>query len=136
MDVFAGSGALGLEAVSRGAAFCLFVETDASARGAIRSNVEALQLFGHTRIHRRSAIDLGDKPAGAGAPFNMVFLDPPYHQGLVAPCLAGLLKGGWLESSGLAVVETDAREEFDHTGWDVLDERSSGKAKLTILKRI
>ena len=84
IDAFAGSGALGFEAISRGAAFCLFVETEAAARGCIRDNVEAFQLFGNTRIHRRSATDLGPKPAGLGAPFDLVFMDPPYAQGLVA----------------------------------------------------
>src|SRR5262249_51334975 len=79
LDLFAGSGALGLEALSRGAAFALFVETDAAARGVIRDNIEALGLFGVTRIHRRDATDLGVKPAGLGELFDLVFLDPPYH---------------------------------------------------------
>ncbi len=82
LDLFAGSGALGLEAMSRGGAFALFVETDAAARGAIRDNIEALGLFGTTRIHRRDATDLGVKPAGLGEPFDLVFLDPPYGKGL------------------------------------------------------
>src|SRR5450631_3578058 len=80
IDLFAGSGALGLEALSRGAAFCLFVETDAGARGAIRQNTETLapggDLFGRTRIHRRDATDLGPRPGGDGAPFDFAFLDP------------------------------------------------------------
>ena len=88
IDLFAGSGALGLEAMSRGAAFCLFVETDHAARGAIRDNIETLGLYGNTRLHRRSATDLGEKPAGVGSPFNLAFLDPPYHKELVAPALA------------------------------------------------
>src|SRR5215813_3342294 len=82
LDLFAGSGALGFEALSRGAAFALFVDTDAAARGAIRENIETLGLFGETRIHRRDATDLGLKPAGVGAPFDLVFLDPPYGKGL------------------------------------------------------
>src|SRR5476651_260933 len=84
IDLFAGSGALGLEALSRGAAFCLFVETDAAARGAIRDNLDALApdgaLNGKSRIHRRDATDLGQKPSGDGAPFDLAFLDPPYGQ--------------------------------------------------------
>jgi len=134
IDLFAGSGALGFEAMSRGAEFCLFVETDSGARGAIRDNVEAFQLFGNTRIHRRSATDLGPKPAGVGQPFTLAFLDPPYHQGLVAPCLQNLLTGQWLAEEAIAVVETDAKEDFEHEGWEVLDERSAGKARLTILR--
>src|SRR5512139_1230648 len=82
IDLFAGSGALGLEALSRGASFCLFVETDEAARGAIRENIEAMQLFGVTRVHRRDATDLGPRPASAGAPFDIAFLDPPYAKGL------------------------------------------------------
>ena len=88
LDLFAGSGALGFEAMSRGAAFCLFVETDPGARGAIRDNVEALGLYGTTRLHRRDATSLGRKPAALGAPFDLVFLDPPYGQGLGARALA------------------------------------------------
>src|SRR5262245_44780798 len=72
LDLFAGSGALGLEAMSRGAAFALFVETDAAARGAIRDNIEALGLFGTTRIHRSDATDLGLKPAGIGVQLALV----------------------------------------------------------------
>ena len=133
IDLFAGSGALGFEAMSRGAAFCLFVETDSAARGAIRDNVEAFQLFGNTRIHRRSATDLGPKPAGVGQPFTLAFLDPPYRKGLVTPCLNNLRTGQWLSADAIAVVETDAKEAFEHEGWTVLDEREAGKAKLTIL---
>lgn len=105
IDLFAGSGALGFEAMSRGAAWCLFVETDAAARGAIRDNAEALQLFGATRIHRRSATDLGPKPAGVGPPFNLAFLDPPYGKDLAGPALDMLHKGGWLAPGAVAIVE-------------------------------
>ena len=110
LDLFAGSGALGLEALSRGAAWVLFVETDAAARGAIRDNIEALGAFGTTRIHRRSATSLGAKPASAGAPYTLAFLDPPYRKGLVEPTLNGLHSGGWLEQSALVVVE-QAKDE-------------------------
>src|SRR6202012_1291281 len=99
IDLFAGSGALGLEALSRGAAFCLFVETDAAARGAIRDNAETLgargELVGRTRIHRRDAPDLGARPGPDGAPFDLAFLDPPYGQGLAERALASLAAGGW-----------------------------------------
>src|SRR3989338_3717027 len=98
IDMFAGSGALGLEALSRGAAFCLFVETDDAARGAIRENIDALGLFGATRIHRRDATDLGQRPASAGEPFDLAFLDPPYRKGLGERALQGLASGGGLET--------------------------------------
>lgn len=135
IDLFAGSGALGLEAVSRGAAFCLFVETDSAARGAIRDNIEALGLFGNTRLHRRSATDLGDKPASAGNPFTLAFLDPPYHKGLVQPALDGLVAGNWLSDDAVAMVETGSDEMLMFSGWQQLDARDYGAARVYFLKR-
>ena len=134
IDLFAGSGALGFEAISRGAAFCLFVETESAARGAIRNNIESFQLFGNTRIHRRSATDLGPKPAGVGEPFTLAFMDPPYNKGLVEPCLATLKTGNWLAPDALVVVETEARETFEHPGFTEVDTREAGKAKITMLR--
>src|ERR1700744_3562462 len=96
IDLFAGSGALGLEALSRGAAFCLFVETDEAARGAIRENIDAMSLFGVTRVHRRDATDLGVRPGADGPAFDLAFLDPPYAKGLGEVALARLADGGWL----------------------------------------
>jgi 16S rRNA (guanine966-N2)-methyltransferase len=136
IDAFAGSGALGLEAMSHGAAFCLFVETDAAARGAIRDNIETLQLFGSTRIHRRSATDLGGKPAGLGAPFDLVFLDPPYRHGLVPLALDQLIKGEWVTADALAIAETGSDEDAPVTeGWELLDERTYGAARVSFLRR-
>ena len=135
IDLFAGSGALGLEALSRGASFCLFVDTAHAARGAIRNNVEALGLFGVTRIHRRSAATLGEKPAGLGARFDLAFLDPPYRKGLVAPCLESLRSEGWLAENALVIVETAADEEIDLSGWDLVLDRNMGAAKLWFLKK-
>ena len=135
IDLFAGSGALGFEAMSRGGTFCLFVETDASARGAIRDNVEALGLFGNTRIHRRSATDLGAKPAGVGEPFTLAFLDPPYSRGLAMPCLSNLVSGGWLSDDAVAVVETEIGAELDLPEWELLDTRPAGKAQLSFFRR-
>jgi len=134
IDLFAGSGALGFEAISRGAAFCLFVETESAARGAIRNNIESFQLFGNTRIHRRSATDLGPKPAGVGEPFTLAFMDPPYNKGLVEPCLTTLKTGNWLAPDALVVVETEARETFEHPGFTEVDTREAGKAKITMLR--
>ena len=135
IDLFAGSGALGLEAMSRGAAFCLFVETDHSARGAIRDNIEALGLYGNTRIHRRSATDLGEKPAGVGSPFTLAFLDPPYHKDLVRPALDCLVEGKWLAEDAVAVVETASDELIAPEGWEILDTRDYGAARVWFLKR-
>ena len=138
IDLFAGSGALGLEALSRGAAFCLFVETDPAARGAIRDNVEALghgELFGRTRIHRRDATDLGAKPAGDGEPFDLAFLDPPYGQGLGERALAQVAGGGWLAKGALAVLERGASEAAPSTsGFDLLDARTYGAARVFFLR--
>jgi 16S rRNA (guanine966-N2)-methyltransferase len=136
IDAFAGSGALGFEAMSRGAAFCLFVETESSARGCIRDNIEAFQLFGSTRIHRRSAVDLGSKPAGLGEPFSIVFLDPPYAYNLVPPALDQLARGAWITPQALAVAETSSDEEAPVApGWEKLDERLYGAARVTFLRR-
>lgn len=133
LDLFAGSGALGLEAMSRGAAFALFVETDSAARGAIRDNIEALGLFGTTRIHRRDATDLGTKPAGLGDPFDLVFLDPPYNKGLAERALARLDDGGWITPDARLVVEVATEETLDTTGFQTLDERQYGAAKVLFL---
>src|SRR5271170_4894204 len=94
VDLFAGSGALGFEALSRGAEFALFVDNGAEARALLRANVEALALGGVTRIWRADATKLGSAPAGG--PFALAFLDPPYGQGLAHPALASLADGGWL----------------------------------------
>jgi 16S rRNA (guanine966-N2)-methyltransferase len=135
IDLFAGSGAMGLEALSRGAAFCLFVETDAGARGAIRENCEALgpqgELFGRTRIHRRDATDLGQRPGADGPPFDIAFLDPPYGKGLGERALAELAAGGWLAEAALVVFERGADEPLPQTpDFDVLDDRRYGAARV------
>jgi 16S rRNA (guanine966-N2)-methyltransferase len=134
LDLFAGSGALGFEALSRGAAFALFVDTDADARGAIRQNIEAFSLFGATRIHRRDATDLGKKPAGLGDRFDLVFLDPPYRQKLGENTLARLGDGEWITDDALILFECGADETPDVSGFDVLDERAYGAAKVLFLR--
>lgn len=134
LDLFAGSGALGLEAMSRRAAFALFVETEPAARGAIRDNIEALGLFGNTRIHRRDATDLGVKPAGLGDPFDMVFLDPPYGKGLGERALARLGDGGWITPDALITLEVGADETPQLPSFETLDERSYGAAKVFFLR--
>jgi len=133
LDLFAGSGALGLEALSRGADFALFVETDAAARGAIRDNIETLGVFGATRVHRRDATDLGQKPAGLGAPFSLVFLDPPYGQGLAQTALTRLTLGGWIAPDALIVAEQGAAETLEAPGFTEHDARIYGAALLRFL---
>ncbi|NNU15535.1 16S rRNA (guanine(966)-N(2))-methyltransferase RsmD [Parvularcula sp. ZS-1/3] len=134
LDLFAGSGALGFEAISRGASFCLFVDTDASARGAIRDNVEALQLFGRTRIHRRPADALGAKPAGVGAPFDLCLMDPPYNKGLIDKALAVLSEGGWMAPGALIVAEHARGETFETPEGRMLEEtRAFGDTEMSFL---
>ena len=95
LDLFAGTGALGLEALSRGAAYCLFVEEEAQARAPIRRNVEAFGLTGITKIFRRDATDSGPRRTTTAAS-RLVFLDPPYGKGLAERALASAASGGWL----------------------------------------
>ena len=106
LDLFAGTGALGIEAISRGASFALFVDDGAEARALIRQNVDTLGLGAVTRVFRRDATRLG--AAHPVEPFGLVFLDPPYRKGLAAPALAGLRDGGWLAPDALVVVEEAA----------------------------
>jgi 16S rRNA (guanine966-N2)-methyltransferase len=139
IDLFAGSGALGFEALSRGAAFCLFVETDEAARGAIRENVDALSpnggLFGVTRVHRRDATDLGVRPGGDGPAFDLAFLDPPYAKGLGEMALMKLAAGGWLAPGAIIVFERGAGEpDFSVPGFEPLDARDYGAARVHFLR--
>lgn len=134
LDLFAGSGALGFEAISRGAAFCLFVDTDAGARGAIRDNVETLGLFGNTRIHRRPADALGTKPAGVGARFDLCFMDPPYRKGLIAKTITTLHEGEWLAPGALIIAEHESGLEIaPPEGWHAEEVRSFGDTEISFL---
>ena len=110
LDLFAGSGAFGIEALSRGAAFTLFVDYGAEARALIRENVAALGLGGVTRVFRRDATKLG--PAHPVEPFSLAFLDPPYGQGLAVAALIAARDGGWLAPGALIVVEEAAKSAF------------------------
>lgn len=135
IDLFAGSGALGFEALSRGADFCLFVETDEAARGAIRDNVDAMGLFGRTRVHRRDATQLGVRPGADGPAFDLAFLDPPYAKGLGEIALARLAEGGWLAPGALVVFERGVGEPaFEVAGFAPLDARDYGAARVHFLR--
>jgi 16S rRNA (guanine966-N2)-methyltransferase len=111
IDLFAGTGALGLEALSRGAARALFVDDGAEARALLRANIEALGLGGVTRVFRRDATKLGLVPPGET--FALAFLDPPYGKSLARPALDALIGGAWLASDALVVVEEAANAEID-----------------------
>lgn len=111
IDLFAGAGALGLEALSRGAARALFVDDGAEARALLRANIEALGLGGVTRVFRRDATKLGEAPLGEQ--FSLAFLDPPYGKNLAAPALAALVDGGWLAQGAILVIEGSAKAQID-----------------------
>jgi 16S rRNA (guanine966-N2)-methyltransferase len=132
-DLFAGTGALGLEAISRGARWCLLVDDDADSRALQRENVEALGLTGVTRIWRRDATALGPLGPAANGPFDLAFLDPPYRKGLAQKALASLADGGWLKPAALIVAETAADESLDAPGFTRLDARDHGETRIVFL---
>jgi 16S rRNA (guanine966-N2)-methyltransferase len=133
LDLFAGSGALGLEALSRGARFCLFIDEDVSARAAIRRNVEALGLTGATKIWRRDATRLG--PAGTIAPFDLIFCDPPYGKGLGERALAAAVEGGWTGDDATAVIEERAGLRLAWpTPFTEIDRRRYGDTEIASAK--
>jgi 16S rRNA (guanine966-N2)-methyltransferase len=133
IDLFAGTGALGLEAMSRGAAFCLFVEDAAAARGLIRSNVESFGLTGETRLFRRDATDLG--PVGTMAPFSIAFLDPPYGKSLGDRTLQSLADGHWLIPGALIVLEERAGTAITHpSSFERSDTRAYGDSEIHFLR--
>lgn len=133
LDLFAGTGALGLEALSRGAAFALFIEESAEGRGLIRENVEAFGLTGRTKIFRRDAAALGE--AGTMGPFGLVFADPPYGKGLGERALRSAIGGGWLASGALCVVEEAASAAFaPEPGFVVADERNYGETVIRFIE--
>ena len=103
LDLFAGTGALGIEAISRGAAYALFVDEGVEARALLRNNIESLGLGGVTRIFRRDATRLG--LAHPLEPFSLAFLDPPYGRGFSEKALVAASEGGWLKPDALIVVE-------------------------------
>jgi 16S rRNA (guanine966-N2)-methyltransferase len=133
LDLFAGSGALGMEALSRGAAFALFIEDSAEARAAIRRNVEALKLTGITKIWRRDATKLG--PAQTLAPFDLIFCDPPYGKGLGQAALQSAVEGGWVKLEAIAVLEERAGPEIVlPEPFEVIDQRDYGDTQIVIGK--
>jgi 16S rRNA (guanine966-N2)-methyltransferase len=133
-DLFAGTGALGIEALSHGARFALLVDDAAESRALIRTNVEALGLTGVTKIWRRDATDLGPMAVGSGGPFELALLDPPYRRNLAAPALMALRGGAWLVPGALAVVETAQDEAIPSTdGFILSDERVYGDTRVLFL---
>jgi 16S rRNA (guanine966-N2)-methyltransferase len=133
IDLFAGTGALGLEAMSRGAAYCLFVEDNTDARALIRTNVEAFGLTGETRIFRRDATDLG--PASAKDSYSLAFLDPPYGKGLGEKGLEILAQGKWLTPGAIAVLEERAGVSVNFpAAYVLLDTRTYGDTEVRLFR--
>ncbi len=135
LDLFAGTGALGLEALSRGAKYCLFIENAATARGVIRTNVEALHLTGITKVWRRDAGDLG--PVGNIESFDLVFADPPYGQGLGENALREAHGNRWIKPGGIAVLEehNDAALQIPE-GYEEIDRRTYGDTQVVLLRAV
>lgn len=129
-DLFAGSGALGLEALSRGAAYCLFVEQDEAALKAIRANVAALDARTRCDVRAGSVMSLGP----AKQPHDLILLDPPYDTGAGQVALDRLLRLGWIGPSTWIALETSADEDVRVKSLAIDVERRVGKAKLTLLK--
>lgn len=133
-DIFAGSGALGLEAISRGAEFCLFVETEPKARGAIRDNIDKMELFGCTRLHRHDATRLKIAPGNLRGPFTHIFMDPPYNKNLWRPVLSRLKEQGLMAENGIVILEESAEAEIDPRGFEVLADKTWGAARVLFLR--
>jgi 16S rRNA (guanine966-N2)-methyltransferase len=135
LDLFAGTGALGIEAISRGATYALFVDEGVEARALLRDNVETLGLGGVTRIFRRDATKLG--PAHPIEAFSLAFLDPPYGKGLAEKALSSARAGGWLKPEALIVVEETADAGFKPPdGFTELERRSYDDTEFVYLRNI
>jgi 16S rRNA (guanine966-N2)-methyltransferase len=133
LDLFAGTGAMGLEAISRGARFCQFVDDSAAARGLIRRNADALGVIGQCKIWRRDATKLG--PCAPQPGFDLVFADPPYAKGLGEKALVSLVEGGWLVPDAVVVLEEAAKaESVDVAGLTLLDRREYGDTQVRIYR--
>jgi len=129
-DLFAGSGALGLEALSRGAACATFVESDPAAAAAVRANAAALGLGESVRVLAGSALSLP-----AAEPFDLVFADPPYASGSGSAAVAAVERAGWLAPGGWLSVETGRGERVEPRAYRIEAERDIGRARLTLLRR-
>ena len=133
LDLFAGTGAIGLEALSRGAKFTLFVEESAGARGVLRENAETLGLTGLVRIWRRDATRLG--PAGTLAPFDLCFAAPPYGRGLGTAAFASAREGGWLKPGAICVLEETIKDVVEGLdGFTLVERREYGETAVTFFQ--
>jgi 16S rRNA (guanine966-N2)-methyltransferase len=133
LDLFAGTGALGLEALSRGASFAQFVDDSTEGRGLLRANIEALGVAGVSKVFRRDATRLG--PAHPNPPFDLVFCDPPYGQGFAEQALASAHSGGWLKPGSLIVIEETAEAAIAlPAGFALLERRDYGTTQFLFVR--
>ncbi|MEM6710758.1 MAG: 16S rRNA (guanine(966)-N(2))-methyltransferase RsmD [Pseudomonadota bacterium] len=133
IDLFAGTGALGLEALSRGAAFALFVDSSLEGRSLIRENIMVCGVAARARLFKRDATKLGAR--GKMGPFSLAFLDPPYGKGLGEKALAALVDGAWLEEGALIVWEEAGRADTEAPhGFSALDTRQIGETQITFFR--
>lgn len=130
LDLFAGTGALGLEALSRGASAVTFVDDGAKALALIRANIAKMRAEGETRVLRQDARKLG---ANAGAGYGLVFLDPPYGKGLGEVALVAALAGGWLSPGAMVVWEEGAAPSVPE-GFVSVDQRKYGETVVTLVR--
>jgi 16S rRNA (guanine966-N2)-methyltransferase len=134
LDLFAGTGAMGLEAISRGARFCQFVDDSAEARGLIRKNADALGVIGRAKIWRRDAADLG--PCSPQPGFDLAFADPPYGKGLGEKALRSLVSGGWLNPGAIVVLEESLKADIPPVdGLTPVDDRDYGDTKVRFYRQ-
>jgi 16S rRNA (guanine966-N2)-methyltransferase len=132
LDAFAGTGALGLEALSRGAGSVAFMESQPSALAALERNIEALAEQAHAKALRADVL----RPPRAEPPADIVLMDPPYNQGLAEPALTALAEAGWITADTIVVIELMAKEPFDPPpGFGIRDERKYGKTRLVFVRR-
>lgn len=141
LDLFAGSGALGFEALSRGAKRGVFIDNTRPAQQAIKDNISALNLGARASLLNRNATSLGSRAGVSETPFGLIFLDPPYGKGLVELCLTSLIAGGWAGPDSLIIAETGAKEALnwqdtnaDGVRLDCVKDKTSGAAKFWFLK--
>ena len=133
LDLFAGTGALGIEAISRGARFACFVEDSAKGRALLRENVDVFGLGGVTKIFRRDATQLGQ--AHPNEPFDLVFCDPPYRKGMADKALTSARVGGWLVPGAIVVVEEAVNAKFAAPeGFEELERRAYDETEFVILR--
>ena len=129
LDLFAGTGALGLEALSRGAKFACFVEDAAEARGLIKENIETLGVAGQSKVFRRDATRMGS--VHPNEPFSLIFCDPPYGKNLAPEALLSTLAGGWVTNNALFVVEERADVSVElPAGLVMLEQRNYGDTQI------